>query len=172
MAPAVGGVIGGWSASWIVARLGSGPALAMTVLVSAAGTIVIGFLSSWVLVGLVMIATMLVAVVWNVITVSFRQSVIPDHLLGRVNSVYRFFGWGAIPVGALIGGLLVAALDGPLSREWALRLPWIITGLAHLPLLVVVLRRLTTADLDATRRAAAEDQTTDENVRAVDPAPR
>ena len=65
MAPAVGGVIGGWSASWIVARLGSGPALAMTVLVGAVGTVVIGFLSSWVLVGLVMIATMLGAVVPN-----------------------------------------------------------------------------------------------------------
>ena len=34
-------------------------------------------------------------VLWNVITVSLRQAIIPDHLLGRVNSVYRFFGWGA-----------------------------------------------------------------------------
>jgi hypothetical protein len=31
---------------------------------------------------------------WNVITVSLRQRLIPDHLLGRVNSVYRFFAWG------------------------------------------------------------------------------
>ena len=72
--------------------------------------------------------------VWNVITVSFRQSVIPDHLLGRVNSVYRFFGWGAIPIGALIGGVIVAVLDGPLDRDTALRVPWIVAGLGTLAL--------------------------------------
>ena len=43
----------------------------------------------------------LVGTVWNVITVSLRQSIIPDHLLGRVNSVYRFFAWGMMPIGSL-----------------------------------------------------------------------
>ena len=32
--------------------------------------------------------------VWNVITVSLRQSLVPDELLGRVNSAYRLVGWG------------------------------------------------------------------------------
>ena len=77
------------------------------------------------------------------ITVSLRQAVIPDRLLGRVNSVYRFFGWGAIPIGALLGGVLVAVLDGPLSREWALRMPWIVAGVAQLVLAAVVARTLT-----------------------------
>ena len=78
------------------------------------------------------------------ITVSLRQAVIPDHLLGRVNSVYRFFGWGMIPVGGLIGGVLVAVLDGPLSREWALRVPWIVAGVAQLVVALVVVRSFTT----------------------------
>jgi MFS family permease len=30
---------------------------------------------------------------WNIITVSFRQAVTPDHLLGRLNSVYRLLAW-------------------------------------------------------------------------------
>ena len=47
---------------------------------------------------------MLLAVLWKVITVSLRQTIIPDELLGRVNSVYRFFGWGMMPIGALLGG--------------------------------------------------------------------
>ena len=42
------------------------------------------------------------ALLWNVITVSLRQSIIPDHLLGRVNSVYRFLAWGMIPIGAAL----------------------------------------------------------------------
>ena len=31
---------------------------------------------------------------WNVVTVSYRQGYIPNALLRRVNSIRRFFGWG------------------------------------------------------------------------------
>ena len=108
-------------------------------------------MSNWVLVGLLMVVYMFTAILWNVITVSLRQAVIPDRLLGRVNSVYRFFGWGAIPIGTLLGGVLVAVLDGPISREWALRMPWIVAGVAQLVLAAVVARTLTTARIDAAR---------------------
>jgi MFS family permease len=45
-------------------------------------------------------------IVWNVITVSFRQRIVPDHLLGRVNSGYRLLAWGTMPLGAALGGVL------------------------------------------------------------------
>jgi predicted MFS family arabinose efflux permease len=41
---------------------------------------------------------------WNVITVSLRQRIIPSELFGRVNSVYRFLGTGTTAIGALLGG--------------------------------------------------------------------
>jgi MFS family permease len=41
---------------------------------------------------------------WNVITVSLRQRIVPDHLLGRVNAGYRLLAWGTIPLGAALGG--------------------------------------------------------------------
>lgn len=43
-------------------------------------------------------------VVWNVITVSLRQSITPDRVLGRMNAAYRLLGWGMMPVGAALGG--------------------------------------------------------------------
>jgi MFS family permease len=43
---------------------------------------------------------------WNVITVSLRQRIVPDHLLGRVNAGYRLVAWGTIPIGAALGGLI------------------------------------------------------------------
>jgi len=44
--------------------------------------------------------------VWNVITVSLRQRITPDHLLGRLNSAYRLLAWGTMPLGAVTGGLI------------------------------------------------------------------
>ena len=43
---------------------------------------------------------------WNVITVSLRQRIVPDHLLGRVNAGYRLLAWGTMPLGAALGGLV------------------------------------------------------------------
>ncbi len=45
-------------------------------------------------------------VLWNVVTVSLRQRVVPDHLLGRVNSAYRLLAWGTMPIGAAMGGVI------------------------------------------------------------------
>jgi MFS family permease len=45
----------------------------------------------------------------NVYSVTLRQTVTPGRLLGRMNASYRFLTYGAIPVGALIGGALAEA---------------------------------------------------------------
>lgn len=42
----------------------------------------------------------------NVLVISTRQRLIPDALLGRVNSVYRLIGMGGMPLGAALGGLV------------------------------------------------------------------
>ena len=72
---------------------------------------------------------------WNVVTVSLRQQIVPPGLLGRVNSVYRMLGWGLMPLGALAGGFLAHAAG--------LRAPYVVAGLlcalamlAALPLLL------------------------------------
>jgi MFS family permease len=46
----------------------------------------------------------------NVHGVSLRQAAVAERLHGRVNAAYRLLSWGAIPVGATIGGLLAAAV--------------------------------------------------------------
>ena len=69
------------------------------------------------------------AILWNVVTVSYRQRVIPDALLGRVNSIYRFFGWGMMPVGALLGGWIVAWAEPGLGREDAIRLVFLVAAI-------------------------------------------
>jgi MFS family permease len=55
---------------------------------------------------------------WNVSTVTLRQRLTPPALLGRVVSAYRLVSWGAMPLGALAGGLLAGLM--PLQAVFAL----------------------------------------------------
>ncbi|CAN5756923.1 MAG: MFS transporter [Euzebyales bacterium] len=61
--------------------------------------------SAWVVGGLVGVGSV-GGIMWGVAVVSLRQRIVPDELLGRVNAAYRLISWGALPLGALIGGLL------------------------------------------------------------------
>lgn len=162
---AIGGVIGGWTASRIAKKIGSGPSLYLTLTVGGATTFLIGFATNWLFVWLMFAIFMLFAVLWNVITVSLRQSIIPDHLLGRVNSVYRFFAWGMMPIGAALGGITVAVTDIWGSRELSLRMPFFIAGALNIALFFFARSKLTTAKIDAARAEAA-----DENEREGAPA--
>ncbi len=154
---AVGGLFGGWCASAISRRIGSGPSLWLTLVASVVTLTLIGLASSWVLVWILMFVMLFTAVLWNVITVSLRQTIIPDALLGRVNSVYRFFAWGMMPVGALLGGLIVAVTDAFASRQLALRMPWFVSAAGNVVLLMFVVGRLTTARMDGARNAAVSE---------------
>ncbi|MFI6295036.1 MFS transporter [Nonomuraea sp. NPDC050790] len=77
---------------------------------------------SWLLSSVLLVAPVLaphpavlfpVAVLWgatntwsNVIVISTRQRIIPEGLLGRVNSAYRLIGMGGMPIGAGVAGLV------------------------------------------------------------------
>jgi MFS family permease len=95
-------------------------------------------------------------VLWNVISVSLRQRIIPDHLLGRVNSVYRFFGWGTISIGTLLGGVVVAVLEGWVGREWGLRSAFLVAAAGYLVMVVFVARNVTTARIEEAKEAAGD----------------
>jgi len=144
---AAGAVLGGIFAPRVIARLG--PSLALQ---SALATFVLGPLIfvlapvPW-LVWLALLVEAFAAMQWNIVTVSLRQRTIPSEILGRVNSVYRFFGWGMMPAGSLLGGILVALLEGPLGRDAALRIPFLIASLAYLAVLIFAWRHFSAAAL-------------------------
>ncbi|AVT28456.1 MFS transporter [Plantactinospora sp. BC1] len=48
--------------------------------------------------------------VFNVYSVSLRQRLAPDHLLGRVTATFRFVTFGTIWIGALVGGVAAELL--------------------------------------------------------------
>jgi MFS family permease len=153
-AGAAGGVVGSFASAGISKRIGQGASLFLTLWVGAATLLVTGLTSSatviWVMLG---IGT-LVGTLWNVITVSLRQALIPDHLLGRVNSVYRFFGWGMMPIGSVLGGAIVWLTEPALGREWALRAPFLFAAVVHLAVLVYALPNLNSRRIEEARQMA------------------
>jgi MFS family permease len=126
---AVGGLIGSLVTSRIARRLGQGPTIWLSMLVSAPMGFVAPFIHrDWTL--LLFAASQVVfwatVVVYNITQVSFRQGLCPPALLGRMNATMRFLVWGTMPLGALLGGvlgswlgvratLLVAAVGGALA---------------------------------------------------------
>jgi MFS family permease len=152
-AGAVGGTVGGLLAPKVSAKLGSGRSLAMTLAAAPIGSLIIALTTTWQVVWVVVVFETFFAILWNTITVSLRQSIIPTHLLGRVNSVYRFFAWGSIPIGMFVGGGLVSALTLVISRENALRAPYIFGVVLGLILWAMAAPRLTTAKIEAARKA-------------------
>ena len=108
-AAGVGGVLGALTAGWWTRRFGQ----VRTIWLSALVTFPFGLLiplggADWRMVLLVLgeVGSAYGVIVYNIAQVSYRQSICPDRLLGRMNASIRFVVWGALPLGGLVGGAL------------------------------------------------------------------
>lgn len=150
-AGAVGGLLGSTFGDRVSKKLGSGPSLRLALIAPPLMNLVIAFLTSWQLLWILTAIEMFIAVLWNMITVSLRQSTIPTHLFGRVNSVYRFFAWGSIPLGVISGGAIVRIAEEFISRESALRLTYLLASAVGTAIFLGAYRLLTTERIEAVK---------------------
>lgn len=127
-AGAAGGVVGGLIGPKVIAKIGTQHSLWLALFLFPLPWIMIATTSNPYVVAAALFLEMVAALLWNIVTVSYRQRLIPDELLGRVNSIYRFFGWGMMPFGALLAGWIVSVAEPDMGREAALRLPFIISA--------------------------------------------
>jgi MFS family permease len=94
-------------------RLGRSRLLLVSAIMISVTIAVPGVTANPVAVGLSFVIAGFGVVLWNVVTVSLRQRIVPDALLGRLNASYRLLAWGSQPIGALLGGLIGQALGLP-----------------------------------------------------------
>lgn len=111
----VGSLIGSWFGPKISRRRHYGKVLLWTLAVGNTAPLLVGFAfflpghEVWV----VMTAFVLMGMgigISNAHVVTVRQIASPPESLGRVNAAYRFVSWGAVPIGALIGGVAASHL--------------------------------------------------------------
>jgi MFS family permease len=108
-AAAVGSVLGGLVNPAITRRLGLVRSLTVAMAAFAALDAGIGLAPDFAAAAALMACNGFFVTMWNVVTVTMRQRIVPAELLGRVNSVYRMLGWGLMPLGALAGGFIAHA---------------------------------------------------------------
>ena len=80
-------------AGWLIVAL-AGDGLGRTVATLGAGILLAGMGNA----------------LYNINAASLAQTITPGHLLGRVNASRLFLAWGALPLGALLGGYLGQAI--------------------------------------------------------------
>jgi MFS family permease len=118
---AMGAATGGLIGHHVMSALGVRATVVAPYLAFGTGNIVIGFATSaWLVAatGFVLGASI---TVWNVVTVTVRQRVIPVDRFGRVNAVYRWLGAAASAVGVAAGGFV--------AEQWSVRTPYVVGGL-------------------------------------------
>ena len=79
--------------------------------------------------GVVIASLFVVGPVYDVVQFSYRLSLIPDELQGRVNSVFRLAAFGMQPLGLALTGWLLQAF-GPITTILALTVPQLALAIA------------------------------------------
>jgi MFS family permease len=101
--------------------------------------------------------------VWNVVTVTLRQTAVPGQLRGRVNSVYYTFAIGGFALGSVAGGLL--------ARGFGLTAPFWVAAAAVAVVAMLAWRLFTPGHL-ATQAAASASRARRTTRSAPRPLPR
>jgi MFS family permease len=112
-ASSIGAIIGSLGAGFIRKRLGFGPAYLGATIISGIPLILIGLVSN--LYALVALAALfqLASMVQGINSLSLRQEITPDALLGRVTSAFWTIAGVMTPLGAAAGTALAARIGAP-----------------------------------------------------------
>ena len=109
----VGFLLGALTANRIGSRIGVGPAIIASSVVTGASTILIAVAPNDLVLPFATASVFIggfAGMVFNINQVSFRQAITPPRMQGRMNATMRFLVWGTIPLGSVLGGVLGSAL--------------------------------------------------------------
>ena len=110
-AAGIGGLLGAFVAPWMREHLRFGQVIIGSVFIWVVAIVLLAIAESALP---LMLGSGLIGLIWGpfgVTLVTYRLSLTPDSMQGRVNSAYRFLSFGAEPLGAAIGGFLLVVLS-------------------------------------------------------------
>ncbi|MBR9762933.1 MAG: MFS transporter [Rhodobacteraceae bacterium] len=128
-AGALGGIIGGVVAGHLVARFTGARVAQVSALCCGFAFALLLLVQGAVGLSVSLMLFSFFGLLWDTVSISFRQRAVPDAMLGRVNSLYRLCSWGMMPVGLALSGLSVDLAEEIVPRETALLAPFAIATL-------------------------------------------
>jgi MFS family permease len=106
-ATSVGGIVGSWLAAWVQKRLSFGQSLVSVSWLMIILVPLLFFAPNVLIMGIAGAVFLLVFPSCDLTQMTYRVSIIPDRLQGRVNSVFRLIAMGGNPLGLSLTGLLL-----------------------------------------------------------------
>jgi MFS family permease len=141
---AIGSFAGGLAAGAVDRRMGHGRSLILAAGLATVAYLILAPAPSFVIAGGALFIEGFAVALGNAASLSIRQERIPRDHLGRINSAFRMFLYGAMPVGAITGGLV--------SQVWSLRgavfAAGLLQGVAILLVTGPLLRTLAEQEID------------------------
>ncbi|MEU6217678.1 MFS transporter [Streptomyces sp. NPDC047022] len=106
---AIGGIAGGAFAGRLAKKVGSARIIWVSVLVFSAPQVIAA--AAWRGWGVLLFPlgwgiAYFSGMVYNIAQLSYRQSVTPPEMMGRMNAAVRWVVWGTLPLGGVLGGVL------------------------------------------------------------------
>ena len=117
---AIGAATGGLIGHRVVAAVGLRQAVVLPYLVFGVGNVVLGASPAAWLSAVASFVLGAAITIWNVVTITLRQRLIPQELFGRVNGAFRWLGAAA--------GAVSVALGGVLAHATTVRMPYFVGG--------------------------------------------
>lgn len=108
----------------LVRRTSHGTSMRLSVVTFAAFALVLGTTTMVAAIFLAMVLSGISHPMWNIVSTTVRQRLVPDAIFGRMMTAYLFIAWGMQPFGALTGGF-IAEQYGP---EWVYLMSSVVVG--------------------------------------------
>ena len=140
---ALGGIAAGLAADRVIKRLGPGTTILSTLALAGVAGLAAGTTNNVIVFAAAMALAIACGTTANIVVLSLRQTLVPDELRGRVNSLYRVAIATAAPLGALVAG--------PLAGVVSYRAPLLVMGVGTLLLAVAATTVVNNAAIERAR---------------------
>lgn len=106
---AAGALLGAFASEWLQRRVSDSRLLGATWLLNSALLVVTAVVPDARVIGAAFVVVGFTNMVSNVVYQSMRQRLVPDRLRGRTGGASRMLGYGSLPIGAALAGLIAEA---------------------------------------------------------------
>ncbi len=125
----VGSILGAFLVTPLQKRFSFGQIMIVSTWIWALTWLLFAIAPNPLILGIVTAVSFIIVPIFLSVQFGYRLALIPDHLQGRVNSVFRLIAFGSEPIGLAVTGILLQAF-GPITTVLILFVPQFLLSIA------------------------------------------